>query len=257
MQLTTDFHTHTTFSHGKGSILDNAMVAKVKGLKQIVISDHGYGHRMYGINHKKVPYMKKLCLEASKESGVEVLLGVEANILGLSGKTDMDVRDIEFMDVYLAGVHKFIKYDKLREWYLLLYKNYTARHFHKPSKELIDRNTKIYINAIKNNPIDILTHPNYKIIANIAEVAKCASDYGTLFEINSRKEHLSDSEWEEVLKTDVKFVINSDAHSKDNVGNIDLAKSLVKRLGIDENRILNINGKMPKSLRFKEFKEKM
>ena len=64
MILTCDFHTHTRFSHGKGSILDNALVAKEKGLLAIAITDHGYGHRTYGISHKKVPYMKELCREA-------------------------------------------------------------------------------------------------------------------------------------------------------------------------------------------------
>ena len=28
-----DYHTHTTYSHGKGSIIDNAIAAKNKGLK--------------------------------------------------------------------------------------------------------------------------------------------------------------------------------------------------------------------------------
>ena len=28
MKLTADFHTHTKYSHGKGSVLENALVAK-------------------------------------------------------------------------------------------------------------------------------------------------------------------------------------------------------------------------------------
>ena len=122
MILTADYHTHTTFSHGKGSILDNALIAKERGLKQIAITDHGYGHRAYGIKQKKVAYMKSLCEVATKQTGVEVLFGVESNILGISGKTDMKEQDMKFMDVYLAGVHKYITYEKLKEWYLLLYK---------------------------------------------------------------------------------------------------------------------------------------
>ena len=44
-----DHHTHTTYSHGKGSILDNARVAHEKGLKSIAITDHGPGNFLYGM----------------------------------------------------------------------------------------------------------------------------------------------------------------------------------------------------------------
>ena len=33
MILTADYHTHTVFSHGKGKIIDNAIIAKEKGLE--------------------------------------------------------------------------------------------------------------------------------------------------------------------------------------------------------------------------------
>ena len=36
-KLLYDLHTHTTFSHGKGSIEDNVKVAIEKGLKAIAI----------------------------------------------------------------------------------------------------------------------------------------------------------------------------------------------------------------------------
>ena len=119
MNLTVDYHTHTIFSHGKGTILDNALSAKNVGLKEIAITDHGYGHHAFGIKQKKLPEMKRLCSEAEEKTGVKVLLGVEANILGLSGKTDMKEKDYEIMDVYLAGVHKFILYDRFIEWFKL------------------------------------------------------------------------------------------------------------------------------------------
>lgn len=257
MILTCDFHTHTRFSHGKGSILDNALVAKEKGLSAIAITDHGYGHRTYGISHKKVPYMKELCREAEAKTGVKVFLGVETNILGVSGKTDMKLSDMEYMDVYLAGVHKFIAYERLREWYKLLVANYLARKFKNPSEKLIKRNTEVYINAIKNNPIDILAHPNYCIFADAVEVAKCCRDYGTLFEIDARKTHLTDEEWSAVKDTGVNFVIDSDAHKPENVGSLGDVEALIERVGINKDKILNIDGKMPLSMRFAEYKKKL
>ncbi len=254
--MTTDYHTHTVFSHGKGSILDNVKVAKEKGLKEIAITDHGYAHHAFGIKQKKIPLMKTLCKEAEKETGVKVHLGVESNILGLSGKTDMKIEDYEYMDIYLAGIHKFVLYDKMKEWLKLYGANLVARKIsRKPPKELIKRDTQIYINAIKNNPIDILAHPCYCFFADAVEVAKCCRDYGTLFEIDARKEHLCDEDWLKVAETGVEFVIDSDAHRPCDVGKLTVALEMIERTGFPKDKIVNIDGRIPSKLRFSEFKK--
>lgn len=256
MILTTDYHTHTVYSHGKGSILDNAISAKKAGVNAIAITDHGFSHPAYGMRRRKLDKMRKECQLAKEETGVEVLLGIESNLLGVSGKTDVKATDYDKLDVFLAGIHRFILYDTLGEWFTLLGASYFTRLFKKePSKELVKRTTKVYLNAIKNNPIDILTHPGYLVFADAEEVAKCCRDYGTLFEINSRKSHLSDDDWVKVINTGVDFVINSDAHSPSNIGNINYAEDLVKRLEIPLERIKNIDGKSPNKLRFTEFKK--
>ena len=113
----------------------------------------------------------------------------------------------------------------------------------------------MYINAIKNNPIDILTHPGYLVFADAEEVAKCCRDYGTLFEINSRKSHLSDDDWVKVINTGVDFVVNSDAHEPKNIGQVDFANELIARLEIPLDRIKNIDGKLPTNMRFEAFKK--
>ena len=49
MEILADYHTHTVYSHGKGSIEDNVKVAISKGIKKIGISDHGYKNVAYGV----------------------------------------------------------------------------------------------------------------------------------------------------------------------------------------------------------------
>ncbi len=257
MKLTADFHTHTIFSHGKGTILENAISAKEKGLKQIAITDHGFSHPAFRISHKKLPLMRELCSEAENQTGVKVLLGIESNILGIKGKTDLKGEDYFKFDLFLAGIHKFILYDGINEWFNLYGANLIARLKDKPSENLIKRNTKIYINTIKNNPIDILAHPNYCFYADIVEVAKCCRDYGTYFEINARKTYLTDDEWDKIAKTGVKFVIDSDAHESSVVGRIDNAVSMIERVNINKNQIVNVDGAYPQFLRFSEFKKKL
>lgn len=257
MKLTVDYHTHTTYSHGKGSILDNALAAKKADLSAIAITDHGFSHPAYGMRRRKLDKMRRECDEATKLTGVNVYLGIESNLLGVSGKTDVKVSDYDKLDVFLAGIHRFILYDTIGEWFSLLGANYFTRLFKKdPSAALIERNTKVYINAIKNNPIDVLTHPGYLVFANAEEVAKCCRDYGTLFEINSRKTHLSDDDWVKVINTGVDFIVDSDAHVPENVANANFAFDLIKRLNIPLSRIKNIDGQVPADMRFKRFKQK-
>lgn len=258
MKLTVDYHTHTVYSHGKGKIIDNAVSAKQMDLTAIAITDHGFSHPAYGMRRRNLNKMRLECDEATAKTGVKVMLGIESNLLGVSGKTDVKPTDYDKLDVFLAGIHRFILYDKLGEWFKLLGANYFTRLFKKePSKNLIKHTTQTYINAIKNNPIDILTHPGYLVFADIEEVAKCCRDYGTLFEINSRKTHLSDDDWVKVINTGVDFVIDSDAHSPSNVGGISFAEDLVNRLNIPKQRIKNIDGKIPNNLRFTEFKKRV
>ena len=81
-KLLYDLHTHTTFSHGKGSIEDNVKVAIEKGLKAIAITDHGPGHLTYGIKREAIPIMRKqIDLLSKKYPEIKIYLGVEANII--------------------------------------------------------------------------------------------------------------------------------------------------------------------------------
>ncbi|HOR86487.1 MAG TPA: PHP domain-containing protein, partial [Bacillota bacterium] len=52
MKLYADYHTHTIYSHGTGSIMDNVTAAKNKGLTEIAVTDHGIRHFAYGVRLK-------------------------------------------------------------------------------------------------------------------------------------------------------------------------------------------------------------
>ncbi len=256
MILSSDYHTHTVYSHGKGQIIDNALVAKEKGLKEIGISDHGFSHPAFGLTKKKLPKMRAECDLATKETGVKVLLGIESNIIGTDGTVDLKPKFYDDFDIFLAGIHKFVMY-KFGTAFSLFVPNFFNSTFHKNSvsESLRKTNTKTFINVIKNNPVDIITHINFCCYANAVEVAKAAADYGTYIELNSKKTHLTDEELYQVVKTGVNFIISSDAHTPNRVGEISLVEKLLTRVNVPENQIANVNGKLPK-MRFKSFKEK-
>lgn len=254
MNLNADYHTHTVFSHGKGDVIDNARAAAEKGLKELGIADHGFAHPALGLRKRKLPELKKRIENAKKETGVNVLLGIESNIIGTDGTTDLKPELYDDFDIFLAGVHKFVKYKFGTAFSLFLPNLFNSAVKKKDvPKSLMRRNTQTYINVIKNNPVDVITHLNFCCFADAAEVAKAAADYGTYIELNSKKVHLSDDELYEVLKTDVKFVINSDAHSPSRVGEISLVEKTLERTGFPTERIANIDGRLPE-FRFAEFK---
>ena len=86
------------------------------------------------------------------------------------------------------------------------------------------------------------------------EVAKACADYGTLFEISTKKNPLTDEEWQGVIDTGVNFVLDSDAHAVERIGDTALFEELLKRVNFPMERIMNIDGKIP-TLRFAEFKK--
>ena len=139
----------------------------------------------------------------------------------------------------------------------LFVRNFFCSTFNKKnvSKSLINANTKTFINVIKKNPVDVITHINFCCFADAKEVAKVARDYGTYIELNSKKTHLTDEELYQVASTGVQFVINSDAHSPDRVGEISLVEKMLDRVNINREQIANIDGRLP-TMRFKAFKEK-
>ena len=256
MILTCDYHTHTVFSHGKGQIIDNANSAKEKGLIELGISDHGFAHPAFGLTARKVPKMRALCDQATAQTGVKVLLGIESNIIGEDGTVDLKEKFYDYFDVFLAGIHKFVMY-KFKSVFTLSIPD--LWHTYLKSKKIPESvrriNTKTFINVIKNNPVDVITHLNFCCFANAVEVAKVAGDYGTYIELNSKKTHLTDEELYQVASTGVQFVINSDAHSPDRVGEISLVEKMLDRVNINREQIANIDGRLP-TMRFKAFKEK-
>ena len=170
---------------------------------------------------------------------------------------DLKEKFYDEFDIFLAVIHKFVLY-KFGAIFSLATPNLLCSTFNAKniSRSLIETNTKTFINVIKKNPVDIITHINFCCYCDAVEVAKVASDYGTYIELNSKKTHLTDEELYRVAQTGVKFVINSDAHSPDRVGEIKLVEKMLERVNVHTEQIANIDGKLPK-MRFKAYKEKL
>ena len=214
-----DYHTHTVYSHGKGTIEDNVLAARRLGLKQIAVTDHGFGHAAYAVKPAKLAEMRReVERRNAKYPDIRVLLGLECNLISASG--DMDLRDGEekLTDVVICGFHKFAWAASLRQTFAFMLPNIAYSMTGHASRKDVVRNTDAYIKMLEKHKADILSHLNYAIKADAVEVALACKHFGTLVELNGKRVNLTDEEIEKMLENDVDFIVDSDAHSPSKVG---------------------------------------
>ncbi len=243
MRLYGDYHTHTVYSHGSGTIRDNVEAALKIGLKEIAICDHGPGHYLYGVKRKNIPIMRDEIDRLNEEysnKGIKILLGVESNITGFDGTIDMDENLIKLTDILLLGYHYGVTPSSFKAGLGLYVMNPITKLIPVGRKNALELNTNAFIRAINNYPITFITHPGSKAKVDIRELARAAGKVGTALEINSKHSELSIENLKIAMEEDVEFIINSDAHSPDDVGNITLATERAKAAGLEMNRIRNL-----------------
>jgi len=235
-----DYDTHTTYSHGKGSILDNALIAKSKGLKEIAITDHGFSHKLFNFKRSQIDNIIMDIQKAKQATGVNILFGIEENLLSLDGKIGVMKRDLDFLDIVSVGYHKCAKANSAKDYFKLFMPN--NMHFY--SKAQIERNTLCILKAIETQPINIITHLGVGMPVNIEEIARLAKQKDIFIELNGKRIAFSRADIEVLLKHDTKFILNSDAHRPDKVGDVRNGMAYVLKYGIPEKNIVNL-GKRP------------
>lgn len=248
MALVADYHTHTKFSrhnHGKGSIEENVRVAFEKGLRQIGISDHGFNQKLYGVRRKDIAKVKQEIEDAQERYPIEVLLGIEANIISSRGDLDIKKEDYKNLDYVAFGFHRIVKSTSKREQFGFVLKNVLCSIFHHTSKKQREKNTNAYINAMRNYDVDFITHLNHVCKVDVEKVARVAKETNTYIELNGKRLGMSDKEILTCYNLGCKFIINSDAHTADRVGDCHLGLQAILRLRIPETAVVNYNNLLP------------
>lgn len=240
MKLFGDFHTHTVYSHGKGTIEENVKAAIKKGLKKIVISDHGPGHLTYGVKRENLRKMRKEIDDLKiKYPDIEILLGVEGNLISCDGDIDVDAEDMKILDILLVGFHNGAKPKTLSDGYVLFVRNYLAKCFPSLRNKCRETNTEAMVKAIEKHDIDIITHPGAKISIDTKRLARAAAKKGTALEINASHGYLTAEYVKIAMSEDVNFVIDSDAHTPDRVGDFEEGIKTAEKAGLPVDRIIN------------------
>lgn len=240
-RMTFDLHTHTTYSHGKSSVMGNANAADTRGLKTLGIADHGPGHLFYGINMRNLSLMRRDVEEARKaHPDLEILLGVEANIINPSGELDVTVEQQKLFDYILAGYHYGIFSQEPVKDLGTIVGGYAWNLTGRSTVRAKNYNTDLVVAALHSNKIKMLTHPGDKAAFDIDAIAKACEETGTWMEINCHHNGLSVEGLRIASRYDVTFAISSDAHLAADVGLPDIAVKRALEAGLDLERIKNL-----------------
>ena len=240
MKIIGDYHTHTIYSHGNGTIRDNVEAAVKKGLKEIAICDHGPGHRLYGIDKNDIIKMRQEIDSLNEEyKDINILLGIEANIMDYRGTIDLDKDDIAIIDILLLGYHYGIVPKGVKDMFAFYLLNPASKVLPFLKEKMKVLNTNAMIQAISKYPVDIITHPGSKARLDIKKVAEAAYKSNTALEINSHHSQLSVSNIKIALKSRVQFYINSDAHDPTRVGDFEEGIQRALQAKIPIHRIKN------------------
>lgn len=219
-----DTHTHTLASgHAYSTIRENACAAVEKGLELLAITDHA--PRLRGSCQDI--YFQNLKVVDRHAYGVELLIGVELNILDEQGNIDLEPKVLKQMDIAIASLHILCIEPGSQEF-----------------------NTEACINAMKNPYVNILGHPDdCRYPLDYLALVQAAKEQGVLLELNnsslrpggSRKnaKGLDEKMLRLCMEYQVPIVISSDAHVDTDIGRHDEALELLEEIGFPEELVVN------------------
>lgn len=219
-----DLHTHTLMSgHAYNTINEMIAMAKKKELELLAITEHGPSMQGTATDF----YFDNIKVMPREYDGMQVLFGVEANILDSNGKVDVWQRLLGQMDVVIASLHT------------PCFGNYG-----------MELNTRACIEAMKNPFVNILGHPDDgRLPVDAKAIVEAAKEYKVLIEVNNSSltplsHRLNAKEnYGEILKwckeLRVPVVVNSDAHVDVHIKRHEDALALIRELDFPEELVVN------------------
>ena len=220
-----DPHIHSIASgHGSdATITDLAKKASRIGLKAIGITDHGPAT----LCSSRVSYFRNLAYAPKKRCGIDILYGVELNILDKEGTVDLEDEILKTLDYAIISMHQ------------PTYKSGS-----------VEENTFAYVNAMKHPGVKIVGHPeDVKFAVDFEALIVAAKHYGIALEINNSS--LSPEGYRGDVRENIRMilelckkfecpvVLSSDSHGDKHVGDFTYALETIRKCDFPEDLILN------------------
>ncbi|MDD2757499.1 MAG: DNA polymerase/3'-5' exonuclease PolX, partial [Candidatus Pacebacteria bacterium] len=218
-----DLHCHTSYNGGENTIEEMAEEAIKMGYSYLGITDHSKSLRIEnGLDEKRLLEQKKEIDKLNKKyTNFKLLSGVEVDILK-DGSLDIDNDVLKVLDYVSISVHSGFKMTK-------------------------EEMTKRILKAMDNSYVKTLNHPTGAIIGkresylvDMELIIKKAKERNIALEINSYRCDLNSQLAKMAKNSGVKLVINSDAHNKKELHDIQFGIYIARRAGLTKEDIYEI-----------------
>ncbi|KUO39701.1 MAG: hypothetical protein AVW05_01405 [Hadesarchaea archaeon DG-33] len=213
-----DFHTHTLYSDGASTVALMVEAAEARGLEAIALTDHGFELSM-GIPREKLASMLRDIEIAREDAGIQVLAGIEANVVDEWGTIDVNDESSRKLDILLVSIHRLGR----------------ARNPTEIARDYLMRAT----NAIEHHKFDVFVHPFYfhhylaphLLPEDLEDFVRLAAGHEVAMEINIKYRTPDEEFLRLCLREGVKLSVGTDAHTPGEVGRVDWALGVLRRLG--------------------------
>lgn len=222
MKWVLDTHTHTYVSgHAYSTLMENIQYAKKQGLEILGVTDHG--PKMPG--GPNIFYFGNLKVIPREVEGITILKGCEANIIDFNGNLDIPLRIQENrLDIIIASLHDVCI-----------------------TPGTLEENTNALLGAMDNKFVDIIGHPgNPSFPIDEELVVRKAKEMDKIIEINNSSFRSRPGCEENCLniarlckKYNVRVIMGSDSHFCTEIGVLDKAYSLLQKVDMPEELIMN------------------
>jgi DNA polymerase (family 10) len=219
-----DLHMHTTATDGRATLEEMVAAARKRGYAYIAITDHSKRVTMVrGLDaHRLRQQWKAIDKLAAKVKGMAVLKGVELDILE-DGRLDLPDDVLQDADWVIASIH----YGQ-----------------NQPREQI----TRRLLNAIRNPHVHAIGHPTGRLIGkrkgydlDLDTVLKAAADHGSLLEVNGQPSRLDLDDVAVMAARDrgVRIVVDTDAHSVEELGFMEFGVYQARRGGLEAKDVAN------------------
>lgn len=219
-----DLHMHTTLTDGRDSLEEMVEAAKARGYAYIAITEHSKRVAMArGLDAAGLrEHWRRIDRLAAKTSGLAVLKGVEVDILD-DGSLDLPDDALAGADWVIASLH------------------YGQRQ---PRSQI----TKRLVAAAQNPVVSAIGHPTGRLIGkrppydvDLEQVLQAAADYGCALELDGQADRLDLDEVNAAAAKarGIPIIVDSDAHSVRELGNMEYGVFQARRAGLSKADIGN------------------
>ena len=218
-----EFHSHTTWSDGSGTVAEMAAAAAARGYRFLGISDHSQGLGVAnGLDPARLSAQRREIDALTATGQIRVYAGAEVEVTR-DGRLDFPDPILAELDFVIASLHVGLR---------------------QPREEITGR----LVRVLKHPHVDIIAHPSGRLIErreggdfDWERVFEVAARTGTALEINAdpARLDLNDHHVRRALDAGCVLTINCDAHHPSGFGLLEYGIAVARRAWARPEHILN------------------